>query len=233
MSGGRAPRWSGAGFDDTADTDDEVDGAGGFDDAEGSEGAGGTGAGRWAWAFRLLLPVAASPVLVCAAAVVELLARSEHRAPAPGVQEVFADRWTGVLQAVDPGWACAVSALLVLLLAGAVATGRPRWAAPTDGDRTAVAVLAVVIALVSAVTAAVSLTALLQQPTELQGWYARIAAPVELSAVEWAADGVLHVLAVLVAAVAAGCCGVVRVRAGRAAAPSPRAAGVDTAEGGR
>ncbi|WP_432573695.1 hypothetical protein [Kineococcus sp. SYSU DK005] len=227
MSGAHAPRWSGPGFDDADDADD------GFDGFEGTGGAGGPGGGRWTWAFRLLLPVAASPVLVCAAVVARILVGAEPSPPAPGVRQVFADRWTGVLQGLDLGWACTVSALLVLLLAGAVAAGRPRWAAPTAGDRTAVAVLAVALALVSAVTGAVSLTALLQQPTELQAWYARTGVPMEVSALEWAADGALHVLAALVAAVAAGCCGAVRARAGRPAGPSPRAAGVDTAEGGR
>ena len=231
MSGAHAPRWSGPGFDDADDGFDE------FDGADGPGEAGGSGGGRWTWAFRLLLPVAASPVLVCAVVVARFLAEGGLSSPAPGVRQVFADRWTGVLQGLDLGWACAVSALLVLLLAGVVAGGRPRWAAPTGGDRTAVAVLAVATALVSAVTGAVSLTALLQQPTELQAWYARIGAPMELPAVEWAVDGALHVLAALVAAVAAGCCAAVRTRAGRPGGPPARAAGVgagvDTAEGGR
>ncbi|NAZ87670.1 hypothetical protein [Kineococcus indalonis] len=220
MSGASAPRWSGTGldrgFDDGPDggpggaREDEREGF--EDERDGWSGDGFVDAAQRpvdalrAWVFRLLLPVAASPVLLCATALQRVFDDAAGASPDPEVAVVFADRWSGALRWLQPGWACAVTALLVLLLAGAVAAGLPRWSVPTEGDRTAVAVLAVGCAAVSAVTAAVSLAVLLQQPTDLQAWYARFAPSPVVPLVQWAVDGALHVAAVLLAAVAAVLC---------------------------
>ncbi|NAZ77935.1 hypothetical protein GTQ99_21355 [Kineococcus sp. T13] len=169
---------------------------------------GGPGEG-WSWVFWLAVAAAGAPLLVSAEVVRRAVTGGlrEGSGPQPGEPaQVFADRWSEVVAVAQTGWSTTCTALGALLLAAVVLAGRPGWLVPPRGGRVVVAVLAGAGAAAAAASGALSLVVLLGPPTPLQLHRQPPGTPQGPGLLDWAVEGGLHALALVLGLLVVGLC---------------------------
>jgi hypothetical protein len=178
---------------------------------------------RWSWVFWGLVVSAAVPLALSMASVHRLLVDETLMAQFTGdtglPPMVFADRWDLVVALSTVRTAPLLTSFAVLVLAGIVASGRPGWLVVPHA-RPVVTAVAVVCAVWTAATAALTARSTVGGPTAWQvaraetGW-------TRSTWLEWAAGAGLELLAVVVALVAVTLLVVTRARHPRTPAQAP------------